>query len=64
MDFRHPFLTNPQLAIYYGLFWLVASVIMVLIFTLANGVDLYIALVEVFSFVVIYASDWTVQFGM
>jgi LytS/YehU family sensor histidine kinase len=55
MEFRHPFLTNPRLTIYYGLFWLVASVIMVLIFTLANGVDLYIALVEVFSFVIIYA---------
>ena len=55
MEFRHPFLTNPRLAIYYGLFWILASVIMVLIFTLANGMDLKFALVEVFSFVVIYA---------
>ena len=55
MEFRHPFFTNPRLAIYYGLFWIVASVIMVLIFTLANDVALNIALVEVFSFVIIYA---------
>lgn len=55
MNFRHPFLTNPRLTIFYGLFWLAASVIMVLIFTFANGVDFQIASVEVFSFIIIYA---------
>jgi len=55
MEFRHPFLTNPRLTIYYGLFWLVASIVMVLIFTFANGIDFQIAFVEVFSFIIIYA---------
>jgi sensor histidine kinase YesM len=55
MEFRHPFLTNPRLTIFYGLFWLVASVVMVLIFTFANGIDFQIAFVEVFSFIIIYA---------
>jgi|PlaIllAssembly_1097288.scaffolds.fasta_scaffold120876_1 sensor histidine kinase YesM len=55
MELRHPFLTNPRLTIYYGLFWLVASIVMVLIFTFANGIDFQIALVEVFSFIIIYA---------
>lgn len=39
----------------YGLFWLVASAIIVLIFTLANGIDLWQAIVEVFSSIIIYA---------
>jgi len=55
MELRHPFLTNPRLTIYYGLFWLVASIVMVLIFTFANGIDFQIAFVEVFSFIIIYA---------
>jgi len=55
MEFRHPFLTNPRLAIYYGLFWIVAAVVMVLIFTFSNGIDFQIAVVEVSSFVIIYA---------
>jgi len=55
MELRHPFLTNPRLTIFYGLFWLVASVVMVLIFTFANGIDFQIAFVEVFSFIIIYA---------
>jgi len=55
MELRHPFLTNPRLTVYYGMFWLVASIVMVLIFTFANGIDFQIALVEVFSFIIIYA---------
>jgi two-component system LytT family sensor kinase len=55
MELRHPFLTNPRLTVYYGLFWLVASIIMVLIFTFSNGMDFQIAFVEVFSFIMIYA---------
>jgi two-component system LytT family sensor kinase len=55
MELRHPFLTNRRLTVYYGLFWLVASIVMVLIFTFANGIDFQIALVEVFSFIIIYA---------
>jgi hypothetical protein len=55
MELRHPFLTNPRLTLYYGFFWLVASIIMVLIFTFSNGMDFQIALVEVSSFIIIYA---------
>lgn len=55
MELRHPFITNPRLAIYYGAFWLVAATAMVLMFTLVNGVDFGIAMVEVFSFVISYA---------
>ncbi len=55
MELRHPFFTNPRLTLYYGLFWLVASVVMVVIFTVANRIDLKIAMVEVFSFIIIYA---------
>lgn len=55
MDFRHPFITNPRLAIYYGVFWLVAATANVIILTFANGVDFTFALVEVFSFVLTYA---------
>jgi len=55
MELRHPFLTNPWLTIYYGLFWIVASIVMVLIFTFSNGMDFQIAVVEVTSFIIIYA---------
>ncbi len=55
MELRHPFITNPRLTLYYGLFWLVASVVMVMIFTFANGIDFKIAFTEVFSFIIIYA---------
>lgn len=55
MDFRHPFITNPRLAIYYGLFWLVAATSMVLIFTFANGMNFGMVALDVFSFVILYA---------
>lgn len=55
MDFKHPFITNPRLAIFYGLFWFVAATANVLILTFSNGLDFSIALVEVFSFVLTYA---------
>ncbi len=55
MELRHPFITNPRLAILYGIFWILASIVMILIFTLANGIEFRIAFVEVFSFIIIYA---------
>ncbi|MEN8116676.1 MAG: histidine kinase [Bacteroidota bacterium] len=55
MDFRHPFISNPRLAVYYGFFWLLAATIMVLISTLVNGVAVQVAMVEVFAFLIIYA---------
>lgn len=55
MNFRHPFISNPRLAIYYGIFWVVASTIMVLIFTFSNGIDFGTAMVEVFTFLLLFA---------
>ncbi len=55
MEIRHPFITNPRLTIFYGLFWILASIVMVLVFVFANGIDFKIATIEVFSFIIIYA---------
>lgn len=55
MELRHPFITNPRLTIFYGLFWFVASIVMVLVSVFANGINFQIASVEVFSFIIIYA---------
>ena len=55
MDFRHPFLTNPRLSIGYGIFWLTASTVLVLIATLINGMSFDRAMIEIFSFVILYS---------
>ena len=55
MELRHPFITNPRLTIFYGLFWVVASIVMVMVSVFANDVDFQIAAAEVFSFIIIYA---------
>lgn len=55
MDFRHPFISNPRLAIFYALFWLVAAFANVLVLVFGNGVDLGIAIIEVFTFLVLFA---------
>jgi len=55
MDFRHPFLRYPRLSIGYGIFWVVASILLVLIATLVNGVPAGNAIVEVIAFVWLYA---------
>ena len=55
MELRHPFLTKPKLAILYGIFWIIASVIMMLILVFANGLDYWASFVEVFSSIFIFA---------
>ncbi|MCK3686323.1 histidine kinase [Maribellus sp. YY47] len=55
MDIRHPFITNPRLSIGYGLFWIIASTILVLIATLINGVAPGTAILEIFTFLILYA---------
>jgi len=55
MDFRHPFLNNPRLALFYGLFWVASALVMMLILVFANGLDYWGALVEVFSSMVVFA---------
>lgn len=55
MDFRHPFISNPKLAIFYAIFWVVVAAFLVLIFVFSNGMDVGTATVEVFIFIIIYA---------
>ena len=55
MDFRHPFITNPRLAIYYSIFWFLAATIMVLIAVFANNTAIDVAVVDIFTFVIFYA---------
>ena len=55
MDFRHPFLNNPRLAVYYGLFWIASALVMMLILIFSNGLDYWGAFVEVFSSIVVFA---------
>lgn len=55
MEFRHPFITNPKLAIYYGLFWITVGAAYILLLTFGNGVDFIDALVEVISFLITFA---------
>jgi signal transduction histidine kinase len=64
MEFRHPFITIPRLTLFYGIFWLVAAVVMVLTFTFSIGIDFKIAITEAFSYFIVYpfigASIWYV----
>lgn len=55
MELRHPFLTNPRLAIFYGIFWIFASAVMMLILVFANGLAYWASFVEVFSSMLIFA---------
>jgi hypothetical protein len=55
MDFRHPFITNPKLLFGYGIFWILVASVMVAVSTLANGVPVTTALLEIFSFLLLFA---------
>jgi len=55
MNFRHPFITNPRLAIYYSIFWFVAATVLVLIAIFANNTPVDTAIIDIFSFVIFYA---------
>jgi two-component system, LytTR family, sensor kinase len=55
MDFRHPFITNPKIAIYYGMFWVVAAAANVLVLIIGNGEDVVSAIVEVIAFIISFA---------
>ncbi len=55
MDFKHPFISNPRLGIYYFLVWLSIIVIGVLIKWLSFGVDPGLALTEAIAFNLSYA---------
>ncbi len=55
MNFRHPFITNPRLAIYYSVFWLVAATILVLLSVFVYNTPVDVAIIDIFSFVIFYA---------
>ncbi len=55
MELQHPFITNPRLAIYYAIFWLLAAATMVLVAVFANHTAFGVAVVEIFTFVIFYA---------
>ncbi len=55
MDFRHPFITNPRIAIYYGLFWIVAVTANILILILSNNLNAVAAIVQVSAFMLSFA---------
>lgn len=55
MELRHPFITNPRLTIFYGIFWLIASAVMMLILIFSNGLDYWAAFVEVFTSILVFA---------
>ena len=55
MDFRHPFITNPRFAIYYGLFWGVAVTANILVLTLSSNLEVLEAIVQVCAFMLSFA---------
>ncbi len=55
MDFRHPFITNPRIAIYYGLFWITAVTANILVLTLGNNMNVVGAIVQVCAFMLSFA---------
>lgn len=55
MDFKHPFISNPRLGIYYALVWLAIIVTSVLIKWLSFGADPGIAFTEAAAFHLTYA---------
>lgn len=55
MDFRHPFIKDPKITIYYGLFWLVAVVANILVLVLGNNFGVVEAIVQVSAFMLSFA---------
>lgn len=55
MDYRHPFMKNPRLTISYGVSWIVASMVLVLIATLENHLSFGVAMSEIFTFMMLFA---------
>jgi len=55
MDFKHPFITYPRIAIFYGIFWLLFALANILISILGDGEETMYTIVQVFAFVITYA---------
>lgn len=55
MDIKHPFISYPRIAIFYGLFWLLFSVANILIATIGEGETIFSSTIQVIAFVLPYA---------
>uniref|UniRef100_UPI0032179581 sensor histidine kinase n=1 Tax=uncultured Draconibacterium sp. TaxID=1573823 RepID=UPI0032179581 len=55
MEFRHPFITKPRLSIYYALFWLLFSTVMVLVSVFVNDDSWAKATSETYTFMLLFA---------
>ncbi len=55
MDFRHPFITNRSLAISYGAFWLVTSILLLLKLVFFNHISFWFAFADTFTTFILYA---------
>lgn len=55
MDFKHPFITYPRIAIFYGVFWILFAGANILIAIFGEGEEVLNTVVQVFAFVLPYA---------
>ncbi|WP_163323011.1 sensor histidine kinase [Draconibacterium mangrovi] len=54
MDFRHPFIKSPRLAISYVAFWLILAVVMVLVVVSVGESDFITAMTERFAYIILF----------
>lgn len=55
MDYRHPFIANSWLAIYYAASWFIVAMFLVLIGIFVNQLSFGIAMSEIFTFMMLFA---------
>lgn len=55
MEFKHPFITYPRIAVFYGLFWLLFALANILISIFGEGEETLYTIVQVLAFVIPYA---------
>lgn len=55
MDFKHPFISKPRLAIYYVLFWFSAAIVIILVRWLGYNISPGIAAIEFFAMPFLFA---------
>lgn len=55
MDFRHPFISNPKLLISYGVFWIFASTVLIIIATAVNHIQFGVAVTQIGTSMLLYA---------
>jgi len=55
MDFKHPFITYPRIAVFYGIFWILFAVANISIAVFGEGEEMAYSIVQVIAFVIPYA---------